>query len=46
LRLRDAIIARYARLAESGLLHVRAVVRGGDGAPLETVHAHAAENRA
>ena len=33
-RLRDAILTRYASLAGRGLLHVEAVVRGGDGAPL------------
>ena len=33
-RLRAAILSRHAGLAASGLLHVEAVVRGGDGAAL------------
>lgn len=36
-RLRDAIVTRYATLAGRGLLHVEAVVRGADGAPLSPV---------
>jgi carboxysome shell carbonic anhydrase len=37
LRLRAAILARHADLAVRGLLHVEAVVRAGDGAPLVAV---------
>lgn len=33
-RLRAAILSRHAELAASGMLHVEAVVRGGDGAAL------------
>ncbi len=37
LRLRRAVLARYAQLDASGMLHVHAVVRGGDAAPLTFV---------
>jgi len=37
LRLRGAVLARYAQLNASGMLHVHAVVRGGDAAPLTIV---------
>lgn len=43
LRLRRAVLARYARLNASGMLHVHAVVRGGSDAPLTFVEPPAVE---
>ena len=37
LRLRDAVLERYHHLAAAGMLHVHAVVRGGDGAAIAVV---------
>jgi hypothetical protein len=41
LRLRSAVLARFASLASSGLLHVHAAVRAGDGPLVEIVPAAA-----